>query len=150
MDIKMDEWLIGELHTLKVPISKYDPATGLYTYGTSNVNISAKDVYVEFYDAEAESNTPVLEKSRVSGTSSTGVTVDEDASTKSNLLIALVAADYNTGKLIFTSGESHKYEVRIRYKVSTTENKSIWPFTDPVTGEHTRWFITLWHTKKVA
>lgn len=150
MDNVMDHWLIGELFTLKVPVSKFDPATVLYSYGTDGPNITAKDIYVEFYDAESESDTPVLEKNRVSGSSTTGVTIDEDASTKSNILIALLAADYLANKLLFTTGESHKYEIRIRYQVSTTENRSIWPFTDPVTGEHTRWFFTLWRTKKVA
>jgi hypothetical protein len=150
MNTVIDHWLIGEIFTLKVPVTKYDPATNTYSYGTGGPNITAKDIYVEFYDAESNSDTPVLEKSRVGGVSTTGVTIDEDGATKSNLLVALVNGDYGSGKLIFTSGESHKYEIRIRYKVSTTENKSIWPFTDPVTGEHTRWFVELWRTKKVA
>lgn len=150
MDAKMDHLLIDQLITLKVPVSKYDPATGVYSYGTGGPNISAKDIYVEFYDSEVESDTPVLEKKREGGSSTTGVTIDEDASTKSNILIALANGDYASGKLKFTSGESHKYEVRVRCKVGTTENVPIWPYTDPETGEHTRWFITLWRTKKVA
>jgi hypothetical protein len=132
----------GEICTIQISVAKYDESAGTKTYGTSNVNLTGKDIYVDFYEQGSE--TPVLSKDRVSGATTTGVTLDEDSATKSNLLIAISAADYTS--LTCGGKSSVKYEMRVRYKYTSggvvTDEKSIYPYINE-SGSLVRYIITL-------
>ena len=136
----------GEICTIQISVAKYDDSAGTKTYGTTNVNLSGKNIYIDFY--ADDSATVVLSKSRVGGTSTTGVTLDEDSATKSNLLIALSAADYAS----FDTNDQNerRYEMRVRYKLTSeavvTDEKSIYPYINE-SGQLVRYFINL--VKKV-
>ncbi len=131
-------WVEGEIFTLKVSVGKYDESAGTIAYGTSNVNLTDKDIYVDIFAINSE--TPVLQKNRVSGATTTGITLDEDSATKSNLLIAFSASDYTT----FTCGgkSSKLFEIRIRIKSSTTYEYSVFPYIS-TSGEATRLYVKL-------
>lgn len=134
--------VVGEICTIQISVAKYDESTGVKTYGTTNVNLSGKSIYVDFYEDGSE--TPVLSKNRVGGTSTTGVTLDEDSATKSNLLIAITAADYT---YLTTSGRPNKrLSMRVRYKYvpesAVTDEKSIYPYINEQ-GQLVRYYINL-------
>lgn len=139
----------GELTTLRIGVGKYDEVTKQTSYGTSNVNIGAKDIYVKIIDCESNSITPVITKQRVSGTATpTGsIAIDEDTSTKSNLDIIMQPADYEAwpaeGKFNTHGRKSRRFELFAEYKVSTTDRKPIYPYVDPVTKELIRYYIDL-------
>jgi hypothetical protein len=136
----------GEICTIQISVAKYDDSAGTKTYGTTNVNLTGKDIYIDFY--ADDSATAVLSKDRVGGTSTSGVTLDEDSATKSNLLIALSAADY--ANFDTNDQNERRYEMRVRYRYTSggvvTDEKSIYPYINE-SGQLVRYFINL--VKKV-
>lgn len=141
-----EKWVEGEIWTLRIRVSVYDESQGTEISGTGEgkLNLGEKDIYVEVFDWLTHSSTPVLQKNRISGNSTTGLGVAEDAD-NSYLDIDWRAGDYAaTIPGLNTDGVSERrYELRAKYKVGTSDEKSILPYRDKTTKEWKRYFFDL-------